>query len=132
MITETIVDGYLIRDHDDGTVEQIWVGTNPVERPTLTLALSAAVVASGAPVDWSVDVRYADGSLAPITGTYYVPVIRQDGWQARLITVPILNGVASGQISIAEAGIYTVDLARVRPVTQSSLGIAPELIVSET
>jgi hypothetical protein len=122
---------------------QRWTGATDAEgwplfepvvdtRPTLTVALAATAAPANAPVDWTAEVRLPDGSLAPVAGTYYVPITRRaDGWQERLLTVTFAGGQAAGQIAIGQPGVYTLRLDDVEPAPVSKLAQNPKLIVTE-
>lgn len=106
--------------------------TPPDTQPVLNVSLAASQTPINISVGWTADVRLPDNSLAPINATYYVPVIRQDGWQIDLLEITFTGGEANGTISIDTPGIYTIDLAKVRPMPQSRLSDSPEIIVSKT
>jgi len=133
-VSDRIENGYRIREHANGMLERVLIGADPPGQSVLSITIDAAVVAAGTPVAWSAAVRDADDALVPISGTYYVPVLRQDGWQARLLTVALTDGQCAGSFAISEAGIYTINLSLMRPLPlpQSRLDTHPELIVTET
>ena len=122
-------------DLDARVLGQRWTGqgweTVEDSRPTLHITLSATLTPVDVPVTWSVAVEDATGNPVPITGTYHVPVFRQDGMNVRLLTVHMADGAAEGNLSLPEPGIYTLDLAKARPVPTARLGAPVELIVAE-
>ncbi|MEW8522562.1 MAG: hypothetical protein AB2552_05865 [Candidatus Thiodiazotropha endolucinida] len=96
---------------------------------SLTIALSASIVAAGTQVTATVEVRTKTGQLAPINGDYYAPVLSIDGTQDRLLKVTLTGGTGSVDWTPNAQGIYTVDITKIRPVPSAKLGISPELIV---
>ncbi|MCU7885288.1 MAG: hypothetical protein KZQ82_13945 [Candidatus Thiodiazotropha sp. (ex Lucinoma annulata)] len=95
----------------------------------LTITLSAVIVATGTEVTATVEVKTKTGQLAPISNTYYAPVMAVDGTQDRLLKVILTNGSGAVSWTPSTPGIYTVDTTKIRPLPSSKLGISPELIV---
>jgi hypothetical protein len=127
--TETRVGGYLTRTHPNGAVEVLADVVAPTV-PRLEIALGAVLAAAGAQVSWTAAIE-PPAARHGLTGTWYVPVVRQDGWQGRLLAVALVDGRASGSLTLQVAGIYTLDLARARPVLPFDWAPSPELIVTE-
>ncbi|MCU7841903.1 MAG: hypothetical protein KZQ94_21335 [Candidatus Thiodiazotropha sp. (ex Troendleina suluensis)] len=96
---------------------------------SLSITLSAALVTTGTEVTATVEVRTKTGQLAPISNTYYAPVMAVDGTQDRLLKVVLTNGSGTVSWTPSTPGIYTVDTTKIRPLPSSMLGISPELIV---
>ena len=97
-----------------------------------TITLDKEVTQPNTTVSATAQVKQGD-QLAPITGTYYVPIIRQsDGWQAKLLKVEFHNGEAQTAFSLPDPGIYTVELQKVYPKPRSELSSSPILIIEET
>jgi len=104
--------------------------STPVDQtPTLAITLGAEVETAGNPVSWTAAVRDGDGNLVPISGEYDVPVVRGDGFHAALVTVALVDGQASGSISITTPGIYHLDMGAIYPAPQSKLAKSPVLRV---
>lgn len=100
---------------------------------TLTITLDKDLVTQGEQVTATADVRDQDRSLVGISGTYFVPIIRNaDNWQAKLLEVAFSDGKAEVDFAINEPGIYTIELTKVHPKSQSELAESPTLIVKES
>lgn len=103
------------------------------EKTMLVISLDKDIVESGAMVNATAEVRDQDGSLAPINGSYFVPIVRNtDKWTAKLLEVVFNNGQATSQFNISEPGIYTIRMDLIRPIPDADLATPPELIVKET
>lgn len=129
--TEWIENGIRYRRFTDGALEEV-----PVDviiesaSPRLTISLDQEIVTTGTLVTATAEVRDENNNLVDISGTYYVPVIRNaDNLQAKLLEVAFSNGQASVEFAINEPGIYSVALDKVYPPPQSELAESPVLVV---
>ena len=99
---------------------------------TLTISLDQNLVTQGDQVTATAEVKDQDGDLVDISGTYFVPIIRNaDKWQAKLLEVNISNGQVTMPFSINEPGIYTISMQDIYPTPRSKLAESPILIVKE-
>lgn len=108
--------------------EQGWAAVED-PRPTLTISLAKTLVTLGEPLAWQAEIRLPSGALAPVSGHYFVPVIRSDGKQATLLKVTFSEGQAAGSLALSEEGVYSLDFTHIRPVPTSLLGAPVEWIV---
>ena len=100
---------------------------------TLNINLDKSIVSQGTQVNATAEVRDQNGDLVNISGTYFVPIIRNaDNWQAKLLEVNISNGQVTVPFTINEPGIYTISMQDIYPTPQSKLAESPILIVKET
>ena len=128
-----IVDGLNV------AIGDVKVGEGEYERPAsdpiLTIQLNKTLVTVGEQLEWTAEVRLSDGSLAPISGRYFVPLLRSDGLQADLIEANLINGEVSGPLSVDIQGVYKMRMDQIvdefgnPPI--SSLGKSPVLIVKK-
>lgn len=103
------------------------------KRQTLTVSLDKDLVAQGDQVTATAEVRDQSGDLVDISGTYFVPIIRNaDNWQAKLLEVNISNGQVTVPFTVNEPGIYTISMQDIYPTPKSELAESPILIVKET
>ncbi|MEW8494231.1 MAG: hypothetical protein AB2604_10535 [Candidatus Thiodiazotropha taylori] len=96
---------------------------------SLSITLSAEVVAVGTAVTATVEVHTRDGQLAPINADYYAPLLSVDGTQDRLLKISMTNGSGSVTWSPSMPGIFRIDMDKIRPKPSANLGSTPELIV---
>ena len=100
------------------------------EVQTLTITLDKEIVTQGEQVTATAEVRDQDGNLADISGTYFVPIIRNaDSFQAKLLEVNITNGQVTVPFAINNPGIYIISMQDIYPTPQSELAEPPILIV---
>jgi hypothetical protein len=117
---------------DDSLVGQMWDGTSFVAAPpdpVLAITLDASVTTVGGTVTATAEVRQG-GNLVPLDGTYYVPVIGIDGRMDQMLTVNFAGGQATVPVTFGQAGIYTLDMTKIRPKPSAALSESPEVIVT--
>lgn len=127
------VDGDRIRIiHDNGAIEEytFYAPVEPVDTNTYLYVDYPELSTVNTQIDLTVSVKFADNTPAPVTSTYYVPVIRlADNKQAAFLTVNFTDGVASVSFTPTEPGIYIMDTGKIRPVPTSIVVDHPEIIV---
>ena len=136
-------DRVLIPKNDTSIIGKRFIGTidekehslDEFHKPktqTLTISLDKDLVTQGDQVTATAEVKDQDGDLVDISGTYFVPIIRNaDKWQAKLLEVNISNGQVTVPFSINEPGIYTISMQHIYPTPRSKLAESPILIVKE-
>jgi hypothetical protein len=78
----------------------------------------------------SVTVKFANGDLAPVNATYYVPIIREsDGRQEVFKEVNFANGEATVVFQVANPGIYVMRTDKIHPAPTSTIVDHPEIII---
>lgn len=89
-----------------------------------------AIVAPGDTVTIDVTALKDGSKTTDFDGAIHrVPILDVDGSKAALIKVTIQDGTASATFTPGEAGIYTVDTAKIYPaVTQASIPNQPVVI----
>lgn len=127
-----------VTDQRVGPGDQYDAASDAFSRPapppgphSIEVTLDAATVPAGTAVTATATVYAAGGSVAPVDGIYYVPILGIDGRQMRLLTVSLTSGEGSATFSLSDAGIYTLRTDLVRPQPTARITEPPELIVTD-
>jgi hypothetical protein len=128
------VTGDVIRvTHINGSTEQYtYQAPVVIEQPPqtflhITYPHEAAV---GATITLDVSVKFADGSLVPMSADYYVPIIRDaDGKQIAFKKVGFVDGAASVSFVANEAGKYIMLTDKIDPPPVSIIVDHPAIFV---
>ena len=101
----------------------------PAANPILSISSDKNLVQLGE--SFNLTVKIADGeTIVPVTETYYIPVVRDaDQKQIDLLTANIVDGQCSLVLTIPEKGIYTINLANIKPAPAAGLSDNLELLV---
>lgn len=114
-------------------IDGIWTAPpQPVNTDTYLYVSYPELAQINIPIDLTVSVKFSDGSHAPVQSTYYVPVIRlADNKQAAFLSVMFTDGTASVSFTVAEPGIYSMSVDKIRPMPTATIVDHPEIIVTE-
>ena len=86
--------------------------------------------AINADITLNVNIKFEDGTLAPVNATYFVPIIRDaDGRQEAFKAVDFVGGEATVVFQVANPGVYVMRTDKIKPAPVSIVFDAPEIIV---
>ena len=96
----------------------------------LTVTASSTKFAPNTEITITSEVHDSDGALVLFDKDYYVPIMRKaDNFQADLIEVSFVQGVASTKLTVSDKGIYEVKLDMITPEVTAELEENISLIV---